>query len=183
MQYIDRSITNKHIRERGRGKLQDKHFSPSTREPLSTWTASKQNPLSKNLHRCVSTDAVPPKEHRGRLFTKKKKKNQPYSVVENMSPHTAFSMITPRKPLHSQLIGVSEPTLPATATTKGSALDTTSSNCAEMWKDEKYYLCIIPELVVPRKHKIDSFPQTFQKRRKKKLNLVTYKQMFKQMPL
>lgn len=54
-----------------------------------------------------------------------------------MNLHTVSSTITPRKPLHLQLIGSSEPTLPVTATTKGSTLDAASSNCAEMSQDTK----------------------------------------------
>ena len=61
---------------------------------------------------------------------------------------TVSSTITPRKPLYSQLIGVSEPTLPVTVTTKGKTLHAASSNCAEISKKKiKYYLGIIHELV------------------------------------
>lgn len=45
---------------------------------------------------------------------------------------TVSSTITPLKPLYSQLIGVSEPTLPDIVTTKGNTLFAASSNCAEM---------------------------------------------------
>lgn len=40
--------------------------------------------------------------------------------LRNVNLHTVASTITPLKPLDSQLIGVSEPTLPEIATTKGS---------------------------------------------------------------
>jgi hypothetical protein len=50
-------------------------------------------------------------------------------LFKNVSIHTLSSTITPLKPLNSQLIGVSEPTLPEIATTKG--IISSSNNCAE----------------------------------------------------
>ena len=47
---------------------------------------------------------------------------------------TVSSTITPLNLLFSQLIGVSEPTLPEIVTIKGSTLLSRSSNWAERWK-------------------------------------------------
>lgn len=44
---------------------------------------------------------------------------------------TVSSTITPLNPLYSQLIGVSEPTLPETVTMNGKTLLPVSSKCAE----------------------------------------------------
>jgi len=52
---------------------------------------------------------------------------------------TVSSTITPRKPLNSQLIGVSEPTLPEIVTTKGN-IHPSSKNCAEKWKNAAFIM-------------------------------------------
>ena len=69
-------------------------------------------------------------------------------VSAKMNLLTVSSTIMPHKPLHPQLIGVSEPTLPVTVTPKGKTLHAASSNCAEISKRKrKHYLGIIHELV------------------------------------
>ena len=70
------------------------------------------------------------------------KKNMKSSRVKK-SLFTVCSRITPRKPLYSQSIGVSEPTLPDTVTTKGNILHAVSSNCAEGKKIAKLISCNI----------------------------------------
>lgn len=52
---------------------------------------------------------------------------------------TVSSTITPRKPLNSQVIGVSEPTLPEIVTTKGN-IHPASKNCAEKWKNAAFIM-------------------------------------------
>lgn len=101
---------------------------PETKEPPCSLITSMHCLAPKNPSHCVSENVVQPERIMQLLkFHIPAKTNKVPCLIISLQ-HTVSSTITPRMPLCSHLIGVSEPTLPDTATMKGRILLSNSSN-------------------------------------------------------
>lgn len=113
------------------------NFSPGTRGPPHTRIASRQSPVSMNLHHCVSGSVVPPEEEIWGMIIKNVIKHNQSRCLKGLKINllTVTSTITACKPLSLQLMGASEPTLPEAVTRKGRTLIAVSSKSAEKVKE------------------------------------------------